>query len=974
MSPGPGKIGDFKVIQELGSGGMGRVYLAEDPRLRRRVAIKTFQRHDSGGPSDLLERFKREAVAQARLQHPNIVPLYSFGEEGDLLYLVMPFVDGTPLQEVIRRDGKLPLDTVKTVFQEVAAALDHAHQSGVIHRDLKPSNIMISREGVAQLMDFGIARLSSSLESDARTVPGFVIGTPQYLSPEAIRGGEIGPQADVFGLGVVVYEMLCGRRPFEADNTTSLLFSIVSSEPPPIRQERPEAGAALENAVKRALEKDPSRRFQTAGDFYRAAFGDAATSDEPRAEASSAEDAGEGAKRPRSPEMEEVSPLRGGSGTWKLVAAVIAAPGILVVSWFYGLVVPAVALIVAAGLVLGALTWRRPVPAPRSPSRSTARTGPLEVPAPLSTPQENPSTVLEPRPSLVPPPPAEDAATRSPSGDATLMFPRPSATASPSPRMQLVVTASADRRLNAVSIPITHFPFRIGRTGCDLDVADPGLSREHAILESESGGYFIRDSGSRNGTYLDGRRLPPSQRVVLPYGASIRLSQATTLSFHLIEPAPLPDLSGVVVENRYRLVRLLRAGSKSALYEATDEKLGQQMAIKVLHPQLADTPGYTLQFEREAKTAASLSHSAICGVQDFGSTLIAPSGGSPFRTQYLCMKLMEGGSLAAKIEEKTPVAVQECLRWCRRIAEALEAAHGEQIVHGGIKPSSIVFDRFGQAYLADFATSSRVGSEKGGTILGAPAYLAPEQWDGREATPRTDQYSLAAVIYRILAGEPVFEGQEYPEVRRRNFARGPVSAHVLAEQNGMAAFPKAVSASLARALSVEPGDRFPSVAAFQSAFELSVVRPSASERAEPRIFISYRREASSGWPNLFSAVLKEKYEIESFLDVQGLDHAGRFPEQIRRTIVDSDAFVCFVNAETLKSDWVRQELQFAHENGKPLIPILHEGFEKLSAEVPRDPWIVELLDSQGVRIFDLQNLYIDAAIHQLAALIRTVRT
>jgi hypothetical protein len=256
MSATPPKIGKFELLAELGKGGMGVVYEALDPALDRRVALKTITAALlSSGES--LERFKREARAAAKLQHPNIVTIYELGEDEGTLYIAMELLAGSDLSQVL---GHPPLPSVARrldVAIDVCRGLDYAHKNGVVHRDVKPANIRILPDDTVKIVDFGIARLGDS----TMTQTGMVLGTPSYLAPEVLAGGRVDHRADMWAVGVVLYEMLAGKRPFSSPTFMSLAYKIVHEPLPPITQAAPSVPTDVAEVVSRALQKAPGDRF-----------------------------------------------------------------------------------------------------------------------------------------------------------------------------------------------------------------------------------------------------------------------------------------------------------------------------------------------------------------------------------------------------------------------------------------------------------------------------------------------------------------------------------------------------------------------------------------------------------------------------------------------------------------------------------------------------------------------------------------
>jgi serine/threonine-protein kinase len=253
---------DFKVLGELGRGGMGIVYLAIDVNLDREVAIKVLPAHLTE-PSGVRDRFLREARTAAKLSHPNIVPVYRADEKDGVVFFVMRHVDGESLAERLASQGPLaPLDAAR-LLEEVALALDYAHARGVIHRDIKPENILLERgNNSAVVTDFGIARL---MEAAPATATGQVLGTVHYMSPEQVLGERVDGRSDVYSLGVVGFKMVTGQLPFDSKSATAVLVEHVTKEPPRVRTIGPGVPEQLAAIIDRCLAKDPAARYQTAG-------------------------------------------------------------------------------------------------------------------------------------------------------------------------------------------------------------------------------------------------------------------------------------------------------------------------------------------------------------------------------------------------------------------------------------------------------------------------------------------------------------------------------------------------------------------------------------------------------------------------------------------------------------------------------------------------------------------------------------
>ncbi len=268
-----GKIGHYRIIEKLGQGGMGEVYLAEDTRLKRKVAIK-FIPEELDTNEQATGRLIREAQAAATLDHPNICAIYEVGECEGGNFIVMQYVEGETLAERNRRKQLDLRETLRAAVQ-VADALGEAHSRGIIHRDIKPQNIMVTARGHVKLLDFGLAKVvqqGSLLESGAATEtllsePGMIIGTVPYMSPEQVRGEPLDGRSDIFGLGVVLYEILAGRRPFFNDSRAATISEILTREPPPLARYSDNVPPEMQRIISKALCKDVEERYQTAKDL-----------------------------------------------------------------------------------------------------------------------------------------------------------------------------------------------------------------------------------------------------------------------------------------------------------------------------------------------------------------------------------------------------------------------------------------------------------------------------------------------------------------------------------------------------------------------------------------------------------------------------------------------------------------------------------------------------------------------------------
>src|SRR5687767_9172365 len=262
--------GPYKILKPLGRGGMGAVFLAEDAKLARRIALKVLPAEFTRD-RDRLRRFEQEARAASALNHPNIITIYDSGDSGDLHFIAMEFVDGVTLRERLAR-SRLKLGEALDVASQVASALAAAHAAGIVHRDIKPENILLRRDGYIKVLDFGLAKLTllpatsgvTHTESEFQTAAGIVVGTPHYMSPEQVRGAAPDTRTDIFSFGAVFYEMLSGLRAFQAATPVEAMNAILNEEPPDLP---PEIPPPIQRIVRRCLEKQPEKRFQSAEDL-----------------------------------------------------------------------------------------------------------------------------------------------------------------------------------------------------------------------------------------------------------------------------------------------------------------------------------------------------------------------------------------------------------------------------------------------------------------------------------------------------------------------------------------------------------------------------------------------------------------------------------------------------------------------------------------------------------------------------------
>jgi len=278
ISPGT-QLAHYEIISMLGAGGMGEVYLAEDLRLRRKVALKMLVPELTRDERDL-RRFEHEAHAASALNHPNILTIYEFGQADGLNFIASEFIEGATLGQRLTNGG-FELSTAVDIAIQIASALAAAHACGIVHRDVKPDNVIVRTDGIVKVLDFGIAKLSerrigetirrkASAIASSTSEPGMIQGTARYMSPEQARGTVVDARSDIFSLGSVIYEMVTGRAAFEGETASDVIAEILKGEPPPLAEVAPEVPLELERIINKALRKDRESRYQAVSDLLSA--------------------------------------------------------------------------------------------------------------------------------------------------------------------------------------------------------------------------------------------------------------------------------------------------------------------------------------------------------------------------------------------------------------------------------------------------------------------------------------------------------------------------------------------------------------------------------------------------------------------------------------------------------------------------------------------------------------------------------
>ena len=380
-------LGKYEVRGTLGRGAMGTVYDGWDPLIARRVAIKAVRlpEHPEPETEEEIARFRREAQAAGRLTHPNIVAVYDYGETSDLAYIVMEFVDGTTLKQVLDRQERFAVADTARIMQDILSGLQFSHARGVVHRDIKPANVMLTSAGQAKIADFGIARI----ESSSMTQAGTVLGTPAYMSPEQFMGQVVDARTDIYSTGVLLYQLLTGERPFEG-SMTAIMHKVLNTDPPPPSQLAVTSPVPLDAVVRRAMSKRPDDRYPSATSFAEAiaaalAARPASTPFEPQAEATLVSVPVRPSSPPAAASVSSPEPATKRSSIPLLIAAAVAGIAVLATGgWFVLRPTPATEVAAVHSPSESALPSSQAAPPP-SPTASTAETSSQQATSPLPT-------------------------------------------------------------------------------------------------------------------------------------------------------------------------------------------------------------------------------------------------------------------------------------------------------------------------------------------------------------------------------------------------------------------------------------------------------------------------------------------------------------------------------------------------------------------------------------------------------------
>jgi serine/threonine protein kinase len=479
-------LGNYQIMEELGRGGMAVVYRAYQPSLSRYVAIKVLP-PQLAFDQQFVQRFLREARAAASLRHPNIVVVHDVGDQDGLYYIVMEYLEGRTLKEVLEQEGSLPLERVMHVLEQIAGALDYAHKRGFVHRDVKPANIFVGEGDRVTLTDFGIAKAVSEAEHLTRT--GTLVGTPEYMSPEQAEGGVVDHRTDLYALGIVLYQMLTGRVPFKGNTPHSTLYAVVHQPPPPPRQINPALPPSVEVVVLKAVAKRPEQRFPHGAEMA-AALHDAV--------------AGRARSRYEPPPRQRRSPL-----IW--IMAALAAVLVLTAGAFALLLVgggptpdPTLTQVIAWHTATVAMVDVQPTSAPATSAVTPLPARPTQPPPdPTATavlPTDVPPTDVPPQPTATQIPPTDIAIPPTSTPPPPTATPRP-----PTP------TTPPSCAVQAQGLFAGLWQTYRERLGCPLYAqpraiqdAEQAFENGHMFWRQDNDwAYVVYEQGGRSGTFQD---------------------------------------------------------------------------------------------------------------------------------------------------------------------------------------------------------------------------------------------------------------------------------------------------------------------------------------------------------------------------------------------------------------------------------------------------------------------------------------
>ncbi len=539
------KAGRYQIVGELGRGSMGVVYQGFDPIIGRTVAIKTML-PEGLSPQEFEEykaRFQREAMAAGILAHPNIITVYDFGEDSGVLYLAMEFLEGKSLEKIVQEQTVLPIETILPIYDQVCSALDHAHRNKVVHRDVKPANIMILQNGLVKVTDFGIAKMMAM----GMTQAGQILGTPNYMSPEQVKGRQIDGRSDIFSLGVILYELITGEKPFGGQNITTVIYKIINENPIPPRELDASIHAGLSYVISKALAKNPDERYQTCNELaedlrnYKNLGGATFTGQGTvvlTAPAATMEMAPPPAPPPRTTRMApppprartrvappppppepsafDETPIGSGLNIHMLPPQVPAQQSIPQIVWVVGaLLVVALILAMSYILVVRPRTQTVTVTAPTQTTTTTPAPATTTVPTQTTAVVQNPPAAT---PATQPVTPAQTTTTTTPPAATTTPATPAETPAKPAPTKRDVVVHPAPAKLGSLSVSANVTGAKIFVDGRN----DPSWVTPFTIPELPAGAHNVRiamdgyDNSQQSVTIEAGKTASVSATLTTP--------------------------------------------------------------------------------------------------------------------------------------------------------------------------------------------------------------------------------------------------------------------------------------------------------------------------------------------------------------------------------------------------------------------------------------------------------------------------
>lgn len=878
------KLGQYELRGQIGRGGMAAVYQAYQTNIKREVAIKILPPYLTE-KAGYLERFEREVQITASLEHPAILPIYDYGTEDGVTYIVMRLMPGGSLSARLAKLGKPSAGEALQLLKQIAGGLDYAHKRGVVHLDLKPGNILFDAEGNPYLSDFGLSELMAS-GTEVITAEALA-GTPAYLSPEQAQGKAVDERADLYALGVIAYELLTGKLPFEGKNALSVIVQQVQAPVP--KADLPDT---VYDVLAKALAKNPNERYSTANEFIHALRGamNFAFGEDLQAETGFLTTPVwlDGAPEPIEDETGELPRFDEQEGEEDTALHQPETGGVLTPDRLKELL----------------RHYQQPTqqPVPSAPSIE-----PQPIPAPAAySPSRMPAAPQYAPPKL---------------GSLAL----PLVVFAVLGLIAFLLIAWLSSRIST-AVPETSpigvgillaFVLVIGGGAVAAAVIRAAPRRQTTPISSVTDAKkstitieSIRDEPTPASTAAPVGTVAPMPPDATSTGKGSKESKrgAPAISYHTLKPGDM--LRG------YRIEARLDKGDRSRVFHAYDIQRERDVAIKCMNAEF-DTATRTARFKREAQLLGRLHHAHIVPFFDYDSIN---------DMNYIVMPLLKGRSLAHRLETKGRLLLPEVLELLDQLAGGLDYMHGKGIIHRDLKPNNLVFDDQDNIYLADLGIAKvlddadSVHLTQAGQPLGTPAYMPPEQWSGEPVTPAADQYALACIVFQLLTGELPFTGDTPFALMLKHVRDTPPLLSQLRPD-----LPPALDAALLKALEKNPADRYPSVRDFANALkQAAYAQPQAEipQKKVRHVFISYSRADGDYAYKLADHLRRQGFEV-------WIDSRIEPSDSWWRSIVDAidgcGAFVVIMTPAAEESKWVEREVMLADQKGKPAFPLLLKG-------------------------------------------------